>query len=129
MKLNSPGFSLHLANLTQGWNTGSSITLLTFCRPDGVERFNTRSGTPEIFEVHAIVPLAKAANGLPEGASVTDSVSMRSIYSSFDVCRTFALRHGRAGVFAATPVEDIAAMLEFEDEEKPGFLEQVSMFQ
>lgn len=78
MKLNSPGFSLHLANLTQGWKTGSSITLLTFCLPDGVERVNSRSGTPEIFDVHAIVPFANAANGLPDGASVTESVSMRS---------------------------------------------------
>jgi hypothetical protein len=122
MKLNSPGISLHLANLTQGWNTGSSITLLTFCLPDGVERFNSRSGTPEILDVHAIVPFANAANGLPDGARVTNSVSITSTYSSLDVCRTFALLQGSAGVFAAVPVEDIAAIVEFEVVAKPGFL-------
>jgi hypothetical protein len=92
-----------------------------FCLPDGVERFSRRSGTPDIFEVNAMVPFAKAAKGRPEGARVTDSVSTKSTYSSLEVCRTFALRHGRAGVFAARePVEDMADI--FEDAEKPGFL-------
>jgi hypothetical protein len=92
-----------------------------FCLPDGVERLSRRSGTPEIFEVKAMVPFAKAAKGRPEGAMVTWSVSTKSTYSSLDVCRTFALRHGRAGVFAAKePVEDMAVI--FEDAVKPGFL-------
>ena len=92
-----------------------------FCLPDGVERFSRRSGTPDIFEVNATVPFAKAAKGLPEGAMVTESVSTKSTYSSLDVCRTFALRHGRAGVVAANePVDDMA---DIEDAEKPGFLQ------
>jgi hypothetical protein len=92
-----------------------------FCLPDGVERFNSRSGTPDIFDVKAIVPFAKAARGRPEGAKVTESVSTKSTYSSLEVCRTFALRHGKAGVFAANePVEDMADI--FEGAEKPGFL-------
>jgi hypothetical protein len=94
-----------------------------FCLPDGVERFSKRSGTPDIFEVKAMVPFAKAAKGRPEGAIVTDSVSTKSTYSSLEVCRTFALRHGSAGVFAAKePVEDMAAILE--EAEKPGFLQR-----
>jgi hypothetical protein len=92
------------------------------CFPDGVERFSKRSGTPDIFDVKAMVPLAKAAKGRPEGAKVTDSVSTKSTYNSLDVCRTFALRHGKAGVFAASePEEDMADI--FEDAEKPGLLE------
>jgi hypothetical protein len=95
--------------------------LLMFCLPDGVDRFSKRSGTPDIFEVKAMVPFANAAKGRPEGARVTDNVSTKSTYSSLDVCRTFALRHGKAGVFAASePVEDMADI--FEDAEKPGFL-------
>lgn len=80
--------------------------------------------------MHAIMPFANAANGLPEGANVTDRISIRSMYSSLDVCRTFALRQGKAGVLAAIPEEDIAAMLEFEDADaKPGFLERrVNLF-
>lgn len=79
--------------------------------------------------MHAIVPFANAASGLPEGARVTDKVSMRSTYSSLDVCRTFALRQGRAGVLAAIPEEEIAAMVEFEDADaKPGFLGQKLAF-
>jgi hypothetical protein len=78
MKLNSPGFSRHLASLTHGWKTGSSITLLRFCFPEGVERFSRRSGTPEILEVKAMVPLANAANGRPDGARVTERVSTMS---------------------------------------------------
>jgi hypothetical protein len=96
---------------------------LKLCFPDGVERFNKRSGTPEILDVKAIVPFAKAARGRPDGASVTESVSTRSTYNSFDVCRTFALRHGRAGVFAANaPEEDIADILELAVDANPGFL-------
>lgn len=68
-----------------------------------------------------MVPFANAAKGRPEGANVTDKVSTKSTYSSLEVCRTFALRHGKAGVFAANePVEEIADI--FEDAEKPGFL-------
>lgn len=93
-----------------------------FCLPEGVERFSKRSGTPEIFEVKAIVPFAKADNGRPEGAIVTERVSTKSTYNSLEVCRTFALRQGRAGVLAARPLEDIADILELEDAEKPGFL-------
>lgn len=53
------------------------------------------SGTPETFAVKAIVPLANAASGRPDGASVTDRVSTMSAYISFDVCRTLGLRQGR----------------------------------
>lgn len=100
------------------------MTLLIFCLPEGVERFNKRSGTPEILDVKAIVPFANAANGRPEGASVTERVSTKSTYSSLEVCRTLALRQGNAGVFVANdPVEDIADMFEVEvPDENPGFL-------
>lgn len=123
-KLSSPGLSRHLASRTHGWKTGSSITLFIFCLPEGVERFNSKSGTPEILDVKAIVPFANAAKGRPEGARVTDSVSTRSTYNSLDVCRTLARRHGNAGVFAAKlPDEDIADILELVGpDEKPGFL-------
>lgn len=69
------------------------------CFPGGLVRVRVISGTPDTFDVKAIVPLAKAASGLPEGASVTDRVSTTSAYISLDVCRTFARLHGRAGVF------------------------------
>lgn len=36
------------------------------------------SGTPDTLEVKAMEPLAKAASGRPEGASVTVRVSMTS---------------------------------------------------
>lgn len=71
------------------------------CFPEGLVRFNTTSGTPETLAVNAIVPFAKAANGLPDGARVTVKVSTISAYSSFEVCFTFALLHGSAGVFEA----------------------------
>lgn len=111
IKLNSPGFSRHLASLTQGWKTGSSMTVLKLCFPDGVDRVSCRSGTPESFEVNAMVPLANAARGLPEGAKVTDKVSIMSTYISFEVCRTLALLHGSDGalVFNA-PDEENPAM-------------------
>lgn len=81
------------------------------------------SGTPEILEVKAIVPFAKAARGRPEGARVTDSVSTISTYISLEVCRTFARRQGRAGVFADNTVaDDIPAIFELEDAENPAFL-------
>lgn len=66
--------------------------------PDGLLKLTVTSGTPETLAVKAMDPLANAANGLPEGASVTESVSMTSAYSSFEVWRTLARRHGRAGV-------------------------------
>ena len=56
------------------------------------------SGTPETFDVKAIVPFAKADSGLPDGARVTERVSTMSAYISFDVWRTLARLHGRAGV-------------------------------
>jgi len=34
-----------------------------------------RSGTPDILDVNAIEPFAKAANGRPDGARVTETVS------------------------------------------------------
>lgn len=103
------------------------MTLLTFCLPDGVDRFRSRSGTPDIFDVNAIVPFANAANGRPDGARVTVSVSTRSTYNSFEVCRTFALLQGSAGVFAASaPVEDNPDMPEFDGVAKPGFLQYIS---
>ena len=61
--------------------------------------FNVISGTPETLEVNAMVPLANAAKGLPDGASVTDRVSTISAYISLDVCRTLARLHGRAVEF------------------------------
>lgn len=45
----------------------------------------------------AIDPFAKAANGLPEGARVTERVSTISTYSSLLVWRTLPRRHGIAG--------------------------------
>lgn len=73
------------------------MRLLRLCLPDGPVRVTTMSGTPETFEVNAMVPFAKAARGLPDGAIVTESVSTTSAYSSFEVCLTLARRHGRAG--------------------------------
>ena len=84
---------------------------------------SSRSGTPESFAVKAIVPLANAAKGRPEGANVTERVSTISTYISFEVCRTFARLQGIAGVLAAsTPVEDIPDIPELDGVEKPGFL-------
>lgn len=80
------------------------------CFPDGLVRDRVMSGTPDTFDVNAMVPFANAASGLPDGARVTDSVSTISAYISFDVCRTFARLHGKAGVFEA--IKDDA--LEFE---------------
>lgn len=75
IKLSSPGRSFHLANLTQGWKIGSSITFSRLCFPDGEERIKIKSGTPDILEVKAIVPFENAASGRPDGANVTDNVS------------------------------------------------------
>ena len=69
--------------------------------PDGLVKESVMSGTPETFEVKAIVPFANAARGRPDGASVTESVSTTSAYISFEVCLTFALLHGKAGPLAA----------------------------
>lgn len=74
------------------------------CLPDGLVRLTVMSGTPETLAVNAIVPFAKAASGRPEGARVTDNVSTTSAYNSFEVCRTFARLHGKAGVFDAIRV-------------------------
>lgn len=68
-----------------------------------------------------MVPFAKAAIGRPDGARMTDKVSTRSTYSSFEVCRTFALRHGRAGEFEAEgPRDDMPCIAV---EEFPGLLD------
>lgn len=47
--------------------------------------------------MHAIVPEANAERSRPEGAIVTDSVSIISTYISFEVWRTPGRRHGIAG--------------------------------
>jgi len=75
------------------------MILPRLCFPDGLVMFKVISGTPDTLQVNAIVPLAKAASGLPEGASVTDKVSTISAYISLDVCRTLALLHGKAVEF------------------------------
>ena len=96
-KLRSPGRSFHLANRTHGWNTGSSMAFSVHNFPPDADRVRSRSGVPDILEVKAMEPLAKAANGLPEGASVTERVSTISTYSSLLVWRTLARRQGIAG--------------------------------
>lgn len=101
-KLSSPGLSRHRASRTQGWNTGSSIFwLIALWPPPGVVRHSKRSGTPEILAVKAIVPDTSADKIRPDGAIVTDNVSIMSTYSSFDVWRTPGRRHGMAGPEAA----------------------------
>lgn len=67
--------------------------------PPEADSVRSKSGTPEVFEVNAIDPLAIAARGRPEGARVTCSVSRISTYSSLLVCRTLARRQGIAGPF------------------------------
>lgn len=74
------------------------------CLPEGLLRVRVMSGTPDTLEVKAMVPFANAASGLPEGASVTESVSTTSAYISLDVWRTLARLQGRAGVFALDSV-------------------------
>lgn len=76
------------------------------------------SGTPDTLEVNAMVPLANAASGLPDGASVTDRVSTISAYISLDVCRTLALLHGRAVEFDGSK----GGVLEFDMALKGAFL-------
>lgn len=71
------------------------------CFPEGLLNVKVMSGTPDTFDVKAILPFANADSGRPEGASVTDRVSMTSAYISFEVWRTFARLHGKAGVFVA----------------------------
>src|SRR5579871_4400395 len=76
---------------------------------------------PDIFDLNAIVPLAKAAIGRPDGARMTDKVSTMSTYSSFDVCRTLALLQGRAGALEVErPRDDIPGVA---IEEAPGLFE------
>ena len=69
--------------------------------PPEAESVRSRSGTPEILDVNAMEPLANAAKGLPEGASVTASLSTMSTYSSLLVWRTLARRQGIAGPVVA----------------------------
>jgi hypothetical protein len=71
------------------------------CFPEGLVNVKVISGTPDTLEVKAMLPFANAASGRPDGARVTDRVSMTSAYISFDVWRTFALLHGKAGVLVA----------------------------
>jgi len=98
----SPGRSFQRASLTQGWNTGSCIVRvipadLEILVPPGAVRLSTKSGTPEIFAVNNTDPAARAEMGRPEGAKMTARFSIMSTYSSFEVCRTLALRQGIAG--------------------------------
>lgn len=58
---------------------------------------------PETLDVKAMLPLAWAAMGRPEGESVTESVSTRSTYSSFEVWRTLARRQGTGEVVGEVP--------------------------
>jgi len=95
-KLSSPGCSRQRANLTQGWKQGRSIACTTPVLPPGAVSVSNKSGTPVILAVKATVPLAIADNGLPDGAYITESLSTMSTYSSLEVCRTFARRHGIA---------------------------------
>lgn len=90
-KESSPGRSFHLLSLTQGWKTGNETAPWM---PPGQPSCNSRSGTPDTLAVKAIVPFAIADSGRPDGESVTSNVSTISTYISFDVCLTFALRHG-----------------------------------
>ena len=84
--------------------------LSIWCLPDGLVIERVISGTPETFDVKAIVPFANAARGRPDGAKVTLSVSTTSAYISFEVCRTLARLQGSAGVFEL----DKDGALEFE---------------
>lgn len=87
----SPGLAFHWLSLTQGWKTGSETA---FCMPPPHPKCSMRSGIPETLAVKAIVPLAMAARGRPDGDKVTSSVSTISTYISLLVCLTFALLHG-----------------------------------
>lgn len=78
------------------------MKLARLCFPDGLVNDSVISGSPDTFAVNAIVPFAKAARGLPEGARVTVNVSTTSAYSSLEVCRTLGRRHGKAVEFANT---------------------------
>lgn len=74
-KLRSPGRSLHLLSLTQGWNAGREIV---FAIPPGQDNWRMRSGIPLTFAVKAILPLAMAERGRPEGEDVMERVSRMS---------------------------------------------------
>ena len=80
----------------------------TLCFPAGLLNVKVMSGTPDTFDVKAMLPFANAASGLPDGARVTESVSMISAYISLEVWRTFERLQGSAGVFA----EEIAVLEE-----------------
>jgi hypothetical protein len=68
--------------------------------------------------VNAIVPDTRAESNLPEGAIVTDRLSMMSTYISFEVCRMPGRRQGNAVDAAAA----LAASVCFKGfvEESPG---------
>lgn len=76
------------------------------------------SGTPETSAVKAIVPLAKAESGRPEGAIMIERVSKMSTYRRGEMCFTLLRRQGRAGA-ERTPMEEMACMgvVEFWDVE------------
>jgi len=99
--------------------------LARLCFPEGPVIVIKMSGTPETLLVKAMVPFANAASGRPEGAMVTLRDSTTSAYSSLLVCRTFALRHGSAGVVAA--IKDGALELE-KLVAKLGFLEATRQY-
>lgn len=80
-----------------------------FCFPEGVERDSSISGTPLTSAVNAMVPLAKADNGRPEGAIIIERVSTISTYRRGEICLTLARRQGRAGA-ERTPIEDMACI-------------------
>ena len=77
-----------------------------FCFPDGVLKLKRISGTPETSAVNAIVPFEKAERGRPEGAIITERVSIISTYKRGEMCFTLERRQGRAGV-ERTPIEDM----------------------
>lgn len=80
-----------------------------FCFPEGVDKESRISGTPLTSAVKAIVPLAKADNGRPDGAIMMERVSTMSTYKRGDMCFTFARRQGSAGALR-TPMDDMACI-------------------
>ena len=101
--------------------------LSIFCFPDGVERERRMSGMPESSAVKAMLPLANAERGRPDGAIVMCRVSTMSTYMRGERCLTFARRHGRAGVLAL-PMEEIAGMVVDEGALEFLYVELVEMF-
>ena len=67
------------------------------------------SGTPLTSAVKAMVPLANADRGRPDGAMITERVSTMSTYKRGEMCFTLARRQGRAGALS-TPIDDMACI-------------------